>query len=423
MTLSYAPSPFPAPSLIAASTPSAGPSCGKNSEFCNFVYHVTNRTWLAESSYWVLEKPLRIALIVLGALLVRALVRRTIQRIVRHTVETPKAGLLKPLSERLPVALRKAAAPSDRIVQRTQTLASLLTSICSVAIFAIAAMMVLAELGVNLGPILASAGIVGVAIGFGAQNLVRDFISGLFILLEDQYGVGDVVDLVTVSGTIEAVGLRITTVRDDKGSIWYIRNGEIVRVGNKSQGWGQVTVDIPIGFISAETVVELFTKATESLATDPEWADDLLDAPEVLGVEQVTVDGSVIRTTVKTTSEAQWRVGRELRRRLTEALDDAGLTAIIGVARSPGLTQEMLVAAGTADDADDAAAPADETIISAKPPSTSRDAAETSTATQQTTGRQGAQGATAPPALRSATPEAKGPATTSSPESSTPDNR
>jgi len=194
-------------------------------------------------------------------------------------------------------------------------------------------MLVLGEIGINLGPLLASAGIAGLAIGFGAQNLVKDFIAGLFMLLEDQYGVGDVVDLGEISGTVEAVGLRITTIRDARGVLWYIRNGEIIRVGNRSQGWALVVVDVPVGFAGVEEATEVLQAAATSLREDPEYAADLLDDPTVLGVEQITVDGAVVRTTAKTASEAQWRVARELRRRLTEALENAGITEHLSATR------------------------------------------------------------------------------------------
>jgi small conductance mechanosensitive channel len=194
-------------------------------------------------------------------------------------------------------------------------------------------MLVLSELSINLAPLLASAGIVGLAIGFGAQNLVKDFVTGVFMLLEDQYGVGDVVDVGQASGTVETVGLRITTIRDAQGVVWYIRNGEIVRVGNKSQGWAQVVVDIPVGFAGVKEATEILRIAAARLADDPQWSDDLIEPPEVLGVEQITADGAVLRTTVKTTSESQWRVGRELRRCLTDALDKAGIAERLGAGR------------------------------------------------------------------------------------------
>ena len=149
-------------------------------------------------------------------------------------------ALLRPLRERLPDSHDATTVFRERRRQRAEAIGSVLRSFATAVVFSIAVLLILGELGVNLGPLLASAGIAGVALGFGAQNLVKDFIAGLFMLLEDQYGVGDVVDLGEASGTVEAVGLRITTIRDGRGVVWYIRNGEIVRVGNKSQGWAVV---------------------------------------------------------------------------------------------------------------------------------------------------------------------------------------
>jgi small conductance mechanosensitive channel len=167
----------------------------------------------------------------------------------------------------------------------------------------------------------------------GAQTLVKDLISGLFMLIEDQYGVGDTVDLGEATGTVEAVGLRITTVRDGRGVLWYIRNGEIIRVGNKSQGWAMVVVDMPIGFAGTEKATAILRNAAESVAMDPELAPEIVEPPEVLGVEQVTMDGAVIRTVAKTTAQGQLPVGRELRRRLAEALENSGITARIAESR------------------------------------------------------------------------------------------
>jgi small conductance mechanosensitive channel len=186
--------------------------------------------------------------------------------------------------------------------------------------------MVLGELGVNLAPILASAGVIGVALGFGAQNLVKDFIAGIGIILEDQYGVGDVVDLGSTTGTVEAVGLRITRLRDAHGVVWYARNGEILRVGNKSQGYAQVVIDMPVAHdTDLERCRAVMQEVADALQADEDWADLLLAPPESLGAEDVTAQGVVMRVQVRTTSAAQWRVGRELRMRLAERFAAEGI--------------------------------------------------------------------------------------------------
>ncbi len=313
----------------------SGPSTGcLSNDLCAFIFRETGQGWLADTTYYLLVKPFRILLIAVIALILRYVVRRLIRRLTRGAGDGRAPGLLRPLRERMPTTLQEATGlRSERRRQRAEALGSVLGSLASLTIFAVAAMMILGELGVNLAPLIASAGIAGLALGFGAQNLVKDFIAGLFMLLEDQYGVGDVVDVGEASGTVEAVGLRITTIRDPRGVLWYIRNGEIVRVGNKSQGWALIVVDVPVGFAGVEDAVGVLREAAAAMAEDPEFAGDLIDPPEVLGVEQITVDGAVVRTTIKTASEAQWRVGRELRRRLTEALENAGITQQITASR------------------------------------------------------------------------------------------
>jgi moderate conductance mechanosensitive channel len=321
--------PSPAPSPVVSP-----PSCRQASEICQFVWDQTGQRWLAESSYYLLIKPLTIVIVVIGALIIRFLVHRMINRLARGAGDSAGPSLLRPLRERLPVPLQEAAGiRNERRRQRAEALGSVLRSVASVTVFTIAVLLVLGEIGFELAPLLASAGVAGVAIGFGAQNLVKDFIAGLFMLLEDQYGVGDLVDLGEANGTVEAVGLRITTIRDARGVVWYIRNGEIVRVGNKSQGWALVVVDVPVGFAGVEEATGVLRTAATAMATDPAYAEDLIEPPQVLGVEQITVDGAVVRTTAKTASDRQWRVGRELRRRLTEALESAGIAQQIGGGR------------------------------------------------------------------------------------------
>ncbi len=216
---------------------------------------------------------------------------------------------------------------------RVSTIGSVLRNSVSVVVFTIAGLTILAELNFDLAPLLASAGIAGLALGFGAQSLVKDLIAGLFMLVEDQYGVGDTVDLGEATGVVEAIGLRITTVRDGQGVVWYIRNGEIIRVGNKSQGWAVLTVDMPIGFTNVEEALAVLRPAAQGLADDEQFAADIMEPPEVLGVEQMTVDGAVVRTVTKSTADGQFRVQRELRRRLATALEEAGITAQIAASR------------------------------------------------------------------------------------------
>ncbi|MFC7548848.1 mechanosensitive ion channel family protein [Plantactinospora sp. GCM10030261] len=327
------PVPTPAPTSPSGDLfPSPSADCRSDS-WCQQILDWTGSEWFAQSSYWLLLKPLRILLILLGAILVRYLLHRSIKRLVRTTSHTATPAILRPLRERQPAADDPGAFVPERRRQRAEAIGSVLRSGITAVVFTIAVLTILSELNFNLGPLLASAGIAGVAIGFGAQTLVKDLIAGLFMLLEDQYGVGDTVDLGEATGIVESVGLRVTTVRDARGVLWYIRNGEIIRVGNKSQGWAMVIVDMPIGFAKAEVATGILAAAAATVAVDPELTPSIVEPPEVLGVEQITVDGATIRTIVKTTADGQFAVARELRRRLAEALDTSGISAQIAASR------------------------------------------------------------------------------------------
>jgi small-conductance mechanosensitive channel len=329
----YAPIPTPNPSSpgFTIETPNISASCQADA-LCKLVAE-RGPDWLAASSYVFIIKPLRIIAIIVVAMLVRWLLHRAIKRLTRTTTRASMPALLKPLRERGEQQAEESQFIPERRRQRAEAIGSVLRSFVTAVVFTMAAMLVLGELGFNLAPLLASAGIAGVALGFGAQSLVKDLIAGLFMLLEDQYGVGDSVDLGDASGVVETVGLRVTTVRDARGVLWYIRNGEIVRVGNKSQGWALVVIDIPIGFVHAEQASAVLRAAALALAADPGHAKEFLEPPDVVGVEQLTVDGAVIRTIAKTTADGQPTVQRELRRALTEAMDSSGLSERIAASR------------------------------------------------------------------------------------------
>ncbi|MCC8243830.1 mechanosensitive ion channel family protein [Saccharothrix sp. NEAU-S10] len=272
----------------------------------------------------IAEGALRIALTLIIAVVVRFVLRRLIDRMTRGNGGR-KPKLLKPLRERAPQAL--GALVSERREQRAKTIGSVLKSFVTIIVFGVAFIQVLTELGMNPAPILTSAGILGVAIGFGAQNLVKDFLSGMFMMLEDQYGVGDVVDLGPATGTVESVALRITTIRDTNGTVWYVRNGEILRVGNSSQGFAVAVVDLPLGYgANLASASEVLTKAVEEATGEELLAKDVIDKPQVLGVEKVTPEGITMRVTVKVRPGRQWAVQRALRAKLMPALDEAGIS-------------------------------------------------------------------------------------------------
>jgi len=346
-----APTPNPSTPEVVLPSIDLTKSCSATDTLCTWVYDRTGVNWLANSSSLIILKPLRILAIILVAMLIRWLLLRAIRRLASTTSRAAMPALLKPLKEKTNQAEAGQFIP-ERRRQRAEAIGSVLSSFVSAVVFTMAAMLVLGELGFDLGPLLTSAGIVGVALGFGAQSLVKDLIAGLFMLLEDQYGVGDSVDLGDASGVVETVGLRVTTVRDPRGVLWYVRNGEIIRVGNKSQGWAMVVIDIPIGFVNSEQASSVLRTAALALADEPEHATEFLEPPDVIGVEQLTVDGAVIRTIAKTTADGQPTVQRELRRRLSDALDSSGLSGQIAASRLLPRAAVPPSFSGTAPDSD-----------------------------------------------------------------------
>ncbi|NUT91106.1 MAG: mechanosensitive ion channel family protein [Saccharothrix sp.] len=281
--------------------------------------------WWVQNGPVIIEGAVRIALTILIAVVVRYLVRRLIDRLTKSSSEERKPKLLRPLRERAPQAL--GVLVSERREQRAKTIGSVLKSVTTIVVFGIAFIQVLTELGMDPAPILTSAGILGVAVGFGAQNLVKDFLSGMFMMLEDQYGVGDVVDLGPATGTVESVGLRITTIRDTNGTVWYVRNGEILRVGNSSQGFAVAVVDMPLAYgANLASATEVLTSAALAAVGEEALEKDTIDKPQVLGVEKVTPEGITMRVTVKVRPGRQWAVQRALRAKLMPALEDAGIS-------------------------------------------------------------------------------------------------
>jgi len=300
------------------------PECGEGDALCNWVYEQTQNEWLAAASDWLIAKPLQILLLLVVALVARWLVHRLIDRVTKRAAE----GLPTPVLKHKPAAQQQhvAAVVASRRVQRAETMGSLLKSIASVVILTIFGITVIAELGFAVGPLIASAGIVGVALGFGAQSLVSDFLSGIFMIFEDQYGVGDVVDLGEAIGTVEAVGLRVTRLRDVNGTVWYVRNGEILRVGNQSQNWARTVLDVPVGYGEDLTRVKnVLQEVAETMWEDEDFRGQIIEQPEVWGVQDLGPDAVVVRVTLKTAPLEQWAVARELRQRIKARFDYEGI--------------------------------------------------------------------------------------------------
>ncbi|MFC0547721.1 mechanosensitive ion channel family protein [Kutzneria chonburiensis] len=282
---------------------------------------VAAASWFADNWPVLVAGAINIAIIVAIAVVIRYMVHRMIDKFTQGNGDMPP--LLKPLKERaqqLPAPQR-----SERRRQRAKTIGSVLKSLTTLLTAGIAFLMVLQQFKIDITPIIASAGVLGVAIGFGAQSLVRDFLSGVFMMLEDQYGVGDVIDAGQATGTVEAVGLRVTTLRDVNGTVWYVRNGEIVRIGNSSQGFAVAVVDVPFGHASVDDALELMGETVEAAVAEAPLAEDVLDAPQVLGVEKVTSEGITLRLTVKVRPGRQWATQRALRARIMGAFVAAGI--------------------------------------------------------------------------------------------------
>ncbi len=299
-------------------------ACGDSpSLMCRQVFQWTGSEAWAEAADRFLVPPLHILLIVVIAYIANRLVRRSIRRLTNRIVDSGANGTLGAIRNHTPNVLLSTGSMSVRAAARAQTLGLVLRSIATTVIWTIAVIMILGELGVALGPLIAGAGIAGVAIGFGAQSLVKDFLSGIFMLVEDQYGVGDLIDVGVASGTVEDITLRTTSIRDTSGTIWYVPNGTILRVGNMSQDWARAVLDVEV---TADTDLARALGAVKAVADelweDPQWSPRILEGPDVLGVERIANTGITLRTLVKTRPAEQFKVMREMRRRVCDAFSE-----------------------------------------------------------------------------------------------------
>ncbi|MEV4438686.1 mechanosensitive ion channel family protein [Streptomyces sp. NPDC049577] len=282
----------------------------------------------ANWSVW-LGNSLRIILIVVIAVVMRSLIRRAITKLIARMNRTAQAvdG----------TALGGLLVNAERRRQRSEAIGSVLRSVASFLIMGTAALTVLSVLKINLAPLLASAGVAGVAIGFGARNLVTDFLSGVFMILEDQYGVGDTIDAGVASGEVIEVGLRVTKLRGSDGEIWYVRNGEVKRIGNLSQGWATAGVDVQVrSDEDLDRVRDVIARTGEEMQKEEPWNERLWEPVEVLGLNAIYLDSVVIRVSAKTVPGKALGVERELRWRIKRALDAEGIS-IVGRPQEPEL--------------------------------------------------------------------------------------
>ncbi|HZQ83802.1 MAG TPA: mechanosensitive ion channel family protein [Acidimicrobiales bacterium] len=283
----------------------------------------------ARTLQFIVVRPLKIVLIVAAAVVLGRLAARAVRR------------LLKGAQARAPI---KVSSP--RAQQRADTIADVLGGMVKATILVIAAFMVLSELGVNLAPLIAGAGIAGIAVGFGAQSLVKDFISGMFILVEDQYGVGDQVELDGASGTVEDVSLRVTRVRAVDGTVWFVPNGEIRKVGNSSMEWSRAVIDVQVATDADVTkAMDGIAAVATEVAEEPAWSGIILEPPEVWGVHAVDATGITLRLVVKTAPKEQAALARLLRARIVDKLRQEGIRGpgqlVPVVAPGPGGTADQ----------------------------------------------------------------------------------
>ncbi|MFE9018876.1 mechanosensitive ion channel family protein [Streptomyces sp. NPDC007808] len=316
--------PTPSPSPAETTTP-AVPSIQDAQESANQAASWVEQNW----STW-LAIGLKVLLILVIAAVLRVVIRRAITKLIDRMNRTVQAvdG----------TAIGGLLVNVERRRQRSQAIGSVLRSVASFVIMGTAALMILSAFQINLAPLLASAGVAGVAIGFGARNLVTDFLSGVFMILEDQYGVGDTVDAGVASGEVIEVGLRVTKLRGDNGEIWYVRNGEVKRIGNLSQGWATAGVDVTVrSGEDLDRVKATIDAVAERMSREEPWNELLWGPIEVLGLDSVLLDSMVVRVSAKTMPGKSLTVERELRWRIKRAFDAADIP-IVG--QAPVLTDE-----------------------------------------------------------------------------------
>lgn len=283
---------------------------------------------------WHWETPVKLLIIVASAIVAQFVITRAIRRVVRRVVSRSRAPRPSDLRALDSTSELTSVIMNQRTEQRAQAMGALLRSIAIVTIWAIAVMTMLTTVGINLAPLLASAGVVGVVIGFGAQQLVSDYLAGVSMIFEDQFGVGDVVNVGQVTGTVEDVALRCTRIRDFDGTVWYIRNGQMAYVANQSKGWTIARVDFPLSYdADLERVRAVIDAEGQRMSKDPQYDRILLDSPTYAGVEIVRGDAVIIRIIAKSAPEQQFNATRVVRQRMKEALDAAGITMPVQTVR------------------------------------------------------------------------------------------
>lgn len=318
------------PELADDSASTLTGTCGSEPKFvCEQVFEATGgNEALTQIVDWLIGRPLSVLATVIVAWIATRIAQRYVRRLVKRIVAPDRDATVRRLAK---IGIDNPASligtePVPRRDARATSISDVVGSTITAVIWVVAFILVLGEFGFDLGPFIAGAGIAGVALGFGAQSLVKDCIAGLFMLVEDQYGIGDIVDLGEAIGEVEQVTLRTTVLRSLDGTVWHVPNGEVQRVGNKSQLWSIALVDIDVAYDSDIAAAKnlMLSTATEVCASK-QWSPDVLDEPIVLGVESLGADGITLRMIVKTSPGSQWAIQRELREALKASYDNAGI--------------------------------------------------------------------------------------------------
>ena len=281
----------------------------------------------------LIGRAFRVLVIILVAVVLRVVLRFVIDRVVRRIVN----GVKKRQSVDDTQALAASPLTAVRLVQRTRTLGGVLNNIVAVVLVIISVLLVVTTIDATIiGSFALITAAIGAGLGFGAQNIVKDVFNGLFMVAEDQLGVGDIVDTGFATGMVEHVGIRVTQLRDVNGTIWYVRNGEILRVGNMSQGWSRVIIDLAVPYdVDIAAVQQQMLATATDMATNTKWRSRILEKPEIWGIESISADSIVNRLVVKTRAGSKDDVARDLRARLKSALDEMDI-------KLPSLTSVVL---------------------------------------------------------------------------------
>jgi small conductance mechanosensitive channel len=274
------------------------------------------RDWRLHGLDYVFDAALDVAGVLLGALVAWLVIRVVSNRIER-------------LGDDGRAELRTARE------QRARTSAKLFRHVARALLVVVTALLVLGKLGFNVSPLLASAGVVGLAVSFGSQSLVRDFVTGFFLQLEHQFALGDVIRIGTVEGTVENITLRLVYLRDGRGALHIIPNGQILQVTNLTRAWGSIVVDVDVPWAQADQAEEAVTRAATQFGEDPAWADALLASPRLSGIQSLGATTVTLRLVARVDPYRRDDVARELRRRVKAALDADGIARVAPPAPAP----------------------------------------------------------------------------------------